>query len=287
MGDQAMYDNSRRQVERFFRYNTIPVTVTLIGANVVTFLIAFFTMRAALPPGGPFWWLTFNGSIWPRYFWTLITWPLVSPVDLINLLFGCLWAYWVCGSLERSWGPRVFAVFLVATSALTALTLWGGGILLRAPSFAQGIWLASAAPTIAWCAINRSEVIRLYAVIPIPAPILAVLTVALTWFSVSMSAGHPLMGLFALSGCAAAYWYATQGRYAYRGYTRQGGGNFGTRRSTRPETALRFRDFDQERGGRRRGGFDPLRWWKDRQERKRLEEIFRRSGFTDEEKKNR
>jgi membrane associated rhomboid family serine protease len=281
-----MYDNPRRQIERFFRYNTIPVTVTLIGANVLTFLIAFFTMRAPLPGGGPFSWLVFSGETWPRYFWTLITWPLVSPLDLINLLFGCLWAYWVCGSLERSWGPRVFAAFLLATAALTAFTLWGGGRLLGAPSFAQGIWLATAAPTIAWCAINRREVIRLYGVIPIPAPILALLTVAFTWFSVSVTSGHPLMGLFALSGSVAAYWYVTQGRYTYQGYAPRGSGNFGTRRSsdTRSETSARFRDFDRERTGRGRAGFDPLRWWKDRKERKRLEEIFRRSGFSDDEK---
>lgn len=277
-----MYGSPRRSAQNLFLASGAPVTMTLIAANVATFLVGFFTFNQAWPgPGGPFWWLVFTGQIWPTFFWTALTWPLVAPIELIGLLFGCLWAYWMGTSLERSWGTRPFLLFLAATSALTALTLWLGGRLLGAPVIAQGIWLAIAAPTVAWCVLNAREVIRLYMVIPVPAPLLAWLTVAFTWFQVSISGGHPLLGLFALSGCAAAFWYARQGRYAFGGNARassrpSGGFRSGGRGG---ESPLRFRDFDREPAGRR--GWNLKRWLDDRKQRRELEKLLRRSGFSD------
>lgn len=266
-----MYGSPPRRAQNFFLSSGIPATMFLIAANVVTFLVGFFTIRG----GSPFEWLVFTNQTWPTYFWTLLTWPLVAPVDLIGLLFGGLWAYWIGGSLERSWGTRPYLLFLIVTSVLTALTLWVGGLLLNASFAAQGLWLAIAAPTIAWCVANAREVIRLYAVIPIPAPVLAWLTIALTWFQISMSSGHPLLGAFALSGCAAAYWYAKHGRYAARGHGRST--PFGGLR--RPEPPLRFRDFDRDPPVAR--GFNLKRWLDSRKQRRDLENLWKRSGFSD------
>jgi hypothetical protein len=240
----------------------IPVTLTLLAANLVTFLVAFFTMQGR----NPFAYLAFYTGSFPAFFWTPFTWPLVAPLDLIGLLFGGFLAYQIGGSIERSWSSRVYGLFLVATSVVTALTLYGGAKLLGVDAVARGLYLAMAAPTVAWCMINRREVVSFW-FIPIPAPVLAGLTVALTWFTVSVGAGSPFLGIFALSGCALAYWYATQGRYKNSGY----------RQNTRPVS----RPSRPGVGGAT--GFHPLRWWKERQERKRLEAIFRRSGFTDED----
>ncbi len=288
-----MYGTSQRRAADFFFKAGIPATMVLIAANVVTFLVNFFSGIRG-PQDGPFWWLVFKDAPlairgdWPQYFWTLITWPLVSPIDLIGLLFGALWAYWIGGSLERSWGTRPFLIFLIATSALTALTLWLGGKILHTPVTASGLWLATAPPTIAWCVLNAREVIRLYAVIPVPAPILAWLTVALTWFQISVGGGHPMLGAFALSGCAAAYWYARHGRYLYRGYGRTGSGGGGggpTRTAQRPGgPALRFHDFDRDPPVKK--GFSLGRWWNDRKQRRELEKLWKRSGFSDPDEKN-
>lgn len=248
--------------------------MALIAFNVATFLIGFATLHAA----SPLRWLVFTNLTWPAYFWTVLTWPLVAPLDLLGLLFGGLWAYWMGGSLERSWGTRPFLLFLAATSALTALTLWVGGMLLGRVVIAQGLWLAIAAPTIAWCVLNAREVIRFYAVIPVTAPLLAWLTVAFTWFQISMSGRHPLLGLFALSGCAAAYWYARHGRYALGGYGRP-------RRPSGSEPPLRFRDFDREPAAPRGGGLK--RWLDDRRQRRELEKLLRRSGFSDPDENRR
>lgn len=278
-----MYGTPQRRAQNFLFGSGIPVTITLIAANVVTFLVAFFTLGS-----NPLVFLEFTNRTFPVFFWTVLTWPLVAPVDLIGLLFGGLWAYWIGGSLERSWGTRAFLTFLIATSALTALTLWLGGALLGVPVRAQGLWLAIAAPTIAWCVVNAREVIRFYAIIPVPAPILAWLTVALTWFQVSMGSGSPFVGAFALSGCAAAYWYARSGRYRYQGYPRSGGTFGGLRMQGgggRPgDPPLRFRDFDRDPPVAR--PMNPLRWLKAWNERRKLEALWKRSNLQDPDERN-
>lgn len=255
----------------------MPVTMFLLAANVVTFLITFFLMGSRYT--NPFSWLEFSTTTWPNLPWTILTWPLVAPLSLINLIFGVLWMFWIGGSLERSWGWRTFLGFLAVTSALSALTLWVGARLLGAEASAQGLWLASAPVTVAWCLMNRREVLRLYFVIPVSAIALMWFTLAMTWFSFSVSAGHPLLGLFALSGCAVAYWYATGGRYTIS--------QMGTSSGSRPQRMGGYGPRDRESVEQNTGGFNPMRWWKERQQRKRLEAMFRRSGFDDDERKRR
>lgn len=265
-GSSNGIDNFQRQIRDLFVKGGIPTTMTLITISIVSFFFTTF-----VPSGGPFRFLAFESTTWPARFWTPFTWPLVGYG--LGALFAALWAWWIAGSLERSWGTRTFTIFFVAVSALTAFTLWGGALLLGRPAAIAGLWQALAAPTVAWCVLNRREVIRVYGIIPVSAPILGAITVIALWYE----NGAPWLGLFALSGCAAAYWYATNGRSSYRGYT-------STRSSSRPtviDAGSRFRDFDRESPGRRRP-FSPSRWWRDRQERKRLENIFKRSGFGDD-----
>lgn len=282
-----MTNNFGRQFQRAVFRGGIPATVTLIGLNLLIWLITIFT-QSAIP-------LAFTSATWPLpAFWTFLTWPLYGgALHPISLLFACLWAWSIGGSLERSWGTRDYVGFLAANAALTAVTVWGGAHLMNSLpggrehiGFLAGLWAAMAAPTVAWAVINRRETVYLY-FFPVPAPAMAALAVAMLWWEV----GAPFLGLFALSGCAAAYWYASQGRYGFSGYTanrsaRNDGGRGSSRRdsgpSLRPDTAARFRNIDRERSAPQ-GGWNPLRWWKERRERKRLEAIFRRSGFTDKD----
>jgi hypothetical protein len=276
-----MYDDRRRQVQRFFYKGGTPLTIGVLVAHVVLYFLILGLPQVHLAR-----WIAFSTQDWAAAFWTLFTWPLAGAYDPLSLLFAVGWFYLFSGSLERAWGSRDYGIFLAAVASLTAFGMWVGSFLVG-HGFAAGLWMISGPLAVAWSVVNSRERIGIFFV-QVPAPVVALLGAALTWYYGGAAYGNPLLGLFALLGCAAAYWYATKGRFAYQGYSRRGGGNFGPRRSsdTRPETSARFRDFDHERGGRR-AGFDPLRWWKDRQERKRLEEIFRRSGFTDDEKKNR
>ena len=250
----------------------IPVTWALIGTNVLTFLLAFLGMRTGLGES-----LLRTLALGPESLpwrpWSLLTWPLVAESSIINLLFSSMWAFTMGGSLERSWGGRRYAAFFFVCAALTAMTLWAGMRLLAAPIFASGLWLALAAPTVAWCLINRRETILLSFVLPVPAPVLAWLTVGLTFFFISSQGGHPLLGLFAVSGCAAAYLYVRNG-VSLTLARRSGEG--------RP-AGDRFADFDREgKGAASRNPLTKLAEERRRKERdKKLAEMFRRSGYDD------
>jgi membrane associated rhomboid family serine protease len=270
-----MRSNGGREIRKFFFGGGMPATMFLLAANVVTFLITFLMMRG---PRDPFSWLVFNTDTWPNMVWTIVTWPLVADMSPLGLIFGMLWMYWVGGSLERAWGLRTYLGFLAATAALSALSLWVGSRLLGTPVHVQGLWLATAPLTVAWCMINRREVIYFYGLIPVPAPLLAWLTVAMTFFSYSFGAHQPLFGLFALSGCAAAYWYVSGGRYTLS--------RMGTSTGSHPERMGGYGPRDRE-SVERTEGFSLMRWWRERQQRKRLEAMFRRSGFDDDQKKGR
>lgn len=267
-----MYGSPQRRVQDLFFKGHMPVTMALIAINVISWFSA-----ATLHGNDPFTnWLAFLSPAFPERFWTIVTWPLVGAGHPINLLFACLWAWWVCGSLERSWGSNTFALFFAAVSALMALSVAIGTRLLGLPALLMGLWMAVAAPTVAWCAINRREVVNFWGMLPVPAPFVGVLAVVLVWYEV----GPPLLGLFALSGCAAAYWYAMNGRYLYQGYARRGRPWDRPASSSRGPSGgpnLHLREFDRESSG----GFSPLKWYRDRQQRRKLEKLFKESGMSD------
>jgi membrane associated rhomboid family serine protease len=146
-----MYPSQQRRNPAFSFAQGIPATMTLIIANVVTFFLI-----AGLPDSGLGAWLGFATSNWPRYFWTLLTWPLVGTGHPLHLIFGIGWAYMFAGSLERSWGTRPFATFLVATAALTAFTMWLGSLLVE-PGVVAGLWVATGAAVVAWSVVNSRE----------------------------------------------------------------------------------------------------------------------------------
>jgi membrane associated rhomboid family serine protease len=260
-------------IQQAFRSGGFPATVAIIAANVLT----FFT-TASMGVRDPFLRLAFVPGQWPADFWSVVTWPLVGAGHPFSVVCACFWAWWVCGSLERSWGTRTFVIFLTATAALTALGTWGGAQLFGARySALAGLLIGVAPPTVAWAAINRREVVNLYGMIPVPAPAIAIFVVVLVWYTV----GPPLVGLTALLGCAAAYYYATQGRYAYSGY------------SAARKPRLRFDDEPRGRAPRTNPRdvewlerpatlLSPVRWLKERRERERLRRLFEGSFDRDD-----
>lgn len=266
--------------------------MTLITANVIGFFLL-----AAFRSLGVGQWLAFQTPLWPRLFWTLITWPLVPTtglVDVLGLVFAAGWTYFYLGSLERSWGTRPLVTFLVATSALTAFTVWLGSRLVG-PGVLAGLWIAVGPATVVWAVLNYRETVNLF-FLPLPAPLIGVIGAAIVWFNAGAAYGNPLIGLFALSGCAAAWWYAKYGRYGSDGYTQKSGGSGGgrlgnllggnrgttTRTTTSASgTTLRFRDFDREPA--RKSPFNLRRFLQDRKQRRELEALWKRSGFDDKE----
>ena len=266
-----------QQAQRALFRGGTPLTIAILAVHVAMFFVtlgfhsaigaylAFYTQDALLHP------------------WTVLTWPLAGvDTSPLSLLFSIGWFYLFSGSLERAWGTRDYALFFAAMAGLSAFGLWIGSALIG-PAAVAGLWAISGPLAVAWSVINRREQIGIFFVM-VPAPLVGALGAVMLWYY----AGAGAIGLFALVSCAAAYWYASQGRQGAFGFSgfasSRGTTSRGNRSVLRSDSAARFRDFDRE-GSHRSGGWSLQRWWKDRQERKRLEAIFRRSGFTDDDKR--
>lgn len=263
-----MRQDYQQKIRQFFVKGGNPATITLLLLYVVTWFL-----NAAMGPASPATLLAFASDQFPLpYFWTPLTWAAVAAGSPITLVFALLWAYWVYGSLERSWGTMNFLGFFFSTALITAITTWIGGKLLNVPFVLADPWVALAPTTVAWAMINRREQVGIFfGLAQVPAIWLAVFSAVVVWYFV----GPPFLGLFALSGCAAAYWYVQHGRFNMDRILE---------RQRIHRAAKRFAPEDRERVNK---SFDPLAWWKERQQRKQLEEMFRRSGFGDEERSDR
>lgn len=261
-----MYGNNRwgAEVRRQFMQGGIPITLGVMIANVVTFFLI-----AGLPRFGLGNYFNFSTPNWPHFFWTPLTWPLSGANQgPLGLLFAAGWFYTFAGSLERAWGSRDFALFLLGVAVVMALSIWAASFVLGA-GLLMGLWVISGPVSVAWAAINRREVISFF-FLPLPAPALGLLGLAMVWYYGGAMYGNPLIGLVALSGCAAAYWFAMGGRRTLLGFLKPNPAQYG---GFRPNSS------DKRGQGARTQPFSLSRYLRDRRDRRRLENILRRSGF--------
>lgn len=178
-----------------------PVTWAVLGANVLTFVVAFVS--------GVTWsGLAFYAPAFLLRPWTAFTYPLLGAGGVLWVLLGgyVLWLFG--GSLERAWGWRGYTIFLLLVSGSTAAALWLASVLLGRGAVLAGFGMPLAAITVAWAAINPYERVLLYFVLPLEARWLGILAAVF----VVISLPFPL-GVFALAGCGLAVWYVRQGRY--------------------------------------------------------------------------
>ena len=177
-----------------------PLTKALILINILTLIVG------AWAPIAP--WLMFSAPDSWRVPWTALTYPLYS-FNPIGLLFYGLFLWFVGGSLERSWGTRFFAIYFFLMAIITAVGLTVCAMILRNSLPEMRISIDNTMPLaalfIAWCMLNPNLEVRLYGIIPILAKWMALGTVLIILFSYGRI--HPLAGVFALSGCAASYWW--------------------------------------------------------------------------------
>jgi hypothetical protein len=179
-----------------------PVTWSVIGAHTVTFIAAFID-------GGSLWAsLIFRTNTIREAPWSLLTYPLIGAGGILWVLLGGYMMWLFGGSLERAWGGADYIRFLIMVTLGTAAGLWVGATLLGRPGYLAGLGLPLAAAAVAWAAINPSERLLLYFVLPIESRWLAVGVAVLVFFTFPFP-----LGLFALAGCAIAWWYVRTGRY--------------------------------------------------------------------------
>jgi len=182
-----------------------PVTWSVIGAHTLTFVAGFV--------GGGSLWIPFvlrtNAVLEAP--WSLLTYPLIG-VGIVWVLLGGYMMWLFGGSLERAWGVAGYIRFLILVTLATAAGMWLGATLLGRSAALAGLSLPLAAVTVAWAAINPAERLLLYFVLPIESRWLAIGVAVLVFFSFPFP-----MGLFALAGCAVAWWYVRTGRYVLSG----------------------------------------------------------------------
>jgi membrane associated rhomboid family serine protease len=107
-----------------------PTTKILIVANLAT-LILSYASRGLLSSAAQAVAFRTDG-VWQQP-WTLVTYPLFAGGDLLGTLISALMLWWFGASLERAWGPRIFAPFFFALSAVFGLSIWLGSALLGIP----------------------------------------------------------------------------------------------------------------------------------------------------------
>ena len=251
-----------------FRYwlfqDKIPLTKLLILSNVITFVgLQLFHLD----------WINLNlgfiplpGWMWLKP-WTIVTYPLIGTCcplwGPIGLLFALYWLWIAGGSLERSWGLVRYVLYFLSVTALSAVGILLGGLIIGVPVPLGGLLLPLACITISFAMLNpEQEIIVL--IVPMKLKYLAILDVALTF--ISYGRVSLVLGIFSLTGCAYAYWYVKHP----------------VRYSAPRRRAQVVRVYD-----RRRRNLNPFAGIKDWNDRRKLKKLFDRSYGEDDEHNNR
>lgn len=234
-----------------------PATRTLILANLLAFLLTFFSQSDALIR-----FFGFSSADWLARPWSFATYPLVA-VDFINLLFSALWLWFVGGSLERAWGTARFTSFFAVVTAVSAFFFLAAASVLGGATSLLGLYMPLAALTAAWCMLNPEQTILLYCIIPIKGKYLGWLTIALVYFL-----HGPKLGLFALGGISCAWLYVRylrSGSFYDTGY-RERGRIIRIRRNALPRESVS-------------AWWNPFSWLRAWQDRQRLRKLFDTDPF--------
>ena len=235
----------------------IPLTKILIVSNIITFVVIALFKVAALE-----FFFGFDSRLFLMMPWTILSYPFVgASYSPISLLFSAYWLWWAGGSLERSWGTRTFGFYFFTMCAISAVGLYLGSMITGVTTHVTGLWLPIAGITVSFAMLNPEQQILFMFIIPLKLKYLAILDVALVLISYGQS--NPLLGVFALAGCAYAYWYVRPGRFSF------------SERKPRGEVVRVFR----------MQGFmhklNPLWWIRDYRDKKRLQRLFDRTDWKD------
>jgi len=286
------YTNSNNPMDNlrsFVSRGGIPVTLTLLTISIALFLASFFTLGRVDE------FLLENVAFMPAGMghapWTFLTYPVFNggAGAFIPVLIGGFFLWLAGGSLERSWGSRRFALFFFALTAITACSVELGWFLSgRGSALLYGFQFPLAGLIVAFCMLNPEQTVMFY-FFPVKAKYVALIVTLLAYFTAGLG---PVLSLFALGGIGAAFLYVRYGRswgdidsYGTRPRTASRGPDLrayppASRFTTRPRTTI-----DGSPVGR--SVFDLAGRWKDYQERKRLEKLWKNSGFSDPEREQR
>ncbi len=190
-----MQPNSMNRVLNSWQQGGNPLTLAIIAINFLTMVLVTFRVPVVE-------WMMFVAPGWYLKPWTLLTYPLLST-RIISFLLHSLWLYSMGSSLERSWGTRSYAIYFFTMAAISALGIALGSAVLDVPDWAEN-WLPIAVLTVTFCWLNPHAEINIWGILPILARWLGFAVMLIVFFLYAQEHSHPLTGLFALTGCAAA-----------------------------------------------------------------------------------
>src|SRR3569833_513714 len=188
----------------------IPVTTTVLLANVATAVIAFFA--PAIPAiYSNFLWCDPATLLWHP--WTLFSYPFVDIIPNNGVLFWWFlnaFFFWLSsGSVERSWGSSKYIVLFVSAGVIGGLSIALGYAITHVAPFpypVHGFFLPMLAGIVAFCCL-RTEAPVSFLFVPMKAKYIALIAVAMAFLEYGR-----ILGFFALIPLICAYFYVTRGR---------------------------------------------------------------------------
>jgi membrane associated rhomboid family serine protease len=189
-------DNVLDQIRR----NKIPVTMTLLGISAAVFLMDWLTGRGF--PGLALSYSPTSLSL-PFEIYRLFTYPFAFN-SLISLLFLGLWLWNIGGIVEQELESTRYAIFWFAITGISALSHYLGYLFTGISGGLYGLWVPTAAVTVAWGTRHPNLPLSFMFILPITAKWLAWLSVLLVIFGTS----PPLLALFAAAPLGLVYLYA-------------------------------------------------------------------------------
>jgi len=158
--------------------------------------------------------------------WTLLTYPLVNS-DLLSLIFGLFWFWYIGGSLERSWSGQTYGFFLGLATVVTGLafilvSMVVGRIGLAGIQVSMvfhrigsaGLWLPLTGLTWAWAKNYPDRELLLWGLFPLKAQWLAWFQAGLVFYQYFISY-NLAFALAAISSIAVVYLFSGRGPFTH------------------------------------------------------------------------
>lgn len=238
----------------------IPITKSIIAINIILTIITPLLHLDIITNL-----LAYRSDIATLHPWTAFTYPLISDFNPLSVLFGCLWMWMAGGSLERSWGSKRYLGYFLVVSGITALSLHLGWLITHISLSLIGLWMPLACITVSFAMINPEEYVNIWGIIPLKLKYLALIDVIIV--GVSFGSSNLLLGVLALISLFYAYSVSSSKRSWLPSSSKQ--------RKNNAKIVHIYKHNNIKKS------LNPLSYFKKKKDEKRLEDLFKRSGFKD------
>lgn len=190
----------------FIKQGAIPFTKLILVLSGLNFILNLLLNTGNI--------LTLVPANLPGFFWTFLTYPLINPkFDFLTLVFSGLWLWFVGGSLERTWGTRMYGFFFILVTLVTGGVMSLVAIMTGIASYPIfGLWLPLVGITWAWATVYPEREILIWGIIPVKATWLAWIEAGMTFFNYWQVNRNLLFGLASISGIVLVYLFGDTGK---------------------------------------------------------------------------